>query len=116
MPIYEFECMHCGHRFERLQKLSDPDPASCPVCGRPKIHRRLSAPSFRLTGSGWYETDFKNSGEKKRHVAENTAGEAGDAKNKSGSEAASASAAETKAAGTQPAKVSGDKAQKASDS
>lgn len=73
MPIYEFECASCGHRFDRLQKLSDDDPTVCPVCQAPRLQRRVSAPSFRLAGSGWYETDFKKDGDKKRNLAENSA-------------------------------------------
>lgn len=69
MPIYEFECSQCGHRFDRLQKLSDADPADCPECGAPQVRRRVSAPSFRLAGGGWYETDFKKDGDKKRNLA-----------------------------------------------
>ena len=68
MPIYEFECSTCDTRFDRLQKLSDPDPAACPECGKPTIKRCLTAPSFRLSGSGWYETDFKKDGDKKRNL------------------------------------------------
>jgi putative FmdB family regulatory protein len=70
MPIYEFECTNCGERFDRLQKLSDPDPDTCPKCGQHKVKRRLTAPAFRLAGSGWYETDFKKDGDKKRNLAE----------------------------------------------
>ena len=69
MPIYEFECSGCGHRFDRLQKLSDPDPSVCPACDVAEVKRRLSAPSFRLAGGGWYETDFKKDGDKKRNLA-----------------------------------------------
>lgn len=69
MPIYEFECGECGQRFDRLQKLSDPDPTDCPACSRPAVRRRVTAPSFRLAGSGWYETDFKKDGDKKRNLA-----------------------------------------------
>jgi len=75
MPIYEFECSGCGHRFDRLQKLSDADPTVCPACAAAKLHRRVSAPAFRLAGSGWYETDFKKDGEKKHNLAGTTAGE-----------------------------------------
>lgn len=67
MPIYAFACDACGHQFDRLQKLSDPDPAECPVCGKPAVRRQLTAPSFRLAGGGWYETDFKKDG--KRNLA-----------------------------------------------
>ena len=68
MPIYEFECSACGDHFERLQKLSDPDPTVCPKCGAERVKRRLTAPAFRLAGSGWYETDFKKDGDKKRNL------------------------------------------------
>ena len=69
MPIYGFECPSCGHSFDRLQKLSDPDPTECPACGAVGIRRQISAPSFRLAGSGWYETDFKKDGDRKRNLA-----------------------------------------------
>ena len=68
MPIYAFECTGCGHHFERLQRLSDADPSTCPECGAPQVRRQLTAPSFRLAGGGWYETDFKKDG--KRNLAE----------------------------------------------
>lgn len=70
MPIYAFACHACGHAFDKLQKLSDPDPAVCPACGAEgEIRRQLTAPSFRLAGGGWYETDFKKEGDKKRNLA-----------------------------------------------
>ncbi|OOG63996.1 transcriptional regulator [Rhodanobacter sp. B04] len=75
MPIYEFECSHCGHRFDRLQKLSDTDPSICPACDAPQLRRRVSAPSFRLAGSGWYETDFKKEGDKKRNLVDTAGGD-----------------------------------------
>ena len=70
MPIYAFTCDACGHEFDRLQKLSDPDPVECPECGQPRVKRRLTAPAFRLAGSGWYETDFKKDGDTKRNLAD----------------------------------------------
>ena len=69
MPIYAFRCTACGHAFDRLQKMSDPDPAACPVCAEACVQRQLTAPSFRLAGSGWYETDFKKDSDKKRNLA-----------------------------------------------
>jgi putative FmdB family regulatory protein len=69
MPIYEFDCAACGHVFERLQKLSDADPSDCPACNAAAVKRRVSAPSFRLAGGGWYETDFKSDKDKKRNLA-----------------------------------------------
>ena len=68
MPIYAFQCQACGHHFDRLQKLSDADPTDCPVCAQASVTRKLTAPSFRLAGGGWYETDFKKDG--KRNLAE----------------------------------------------
>ena len=76
MPIYAFACDACHHTFDRLQKLSDADPTDCPVCGAHAIRRQLTAPQFRLAGSGWYETDFKKDGDKKRNLA----GDGSDAK------------------------------------
>ncbi|ALN92942.1 FmdB family zinc ribbon protein [Lysobacter gummosus] len=69
MPIYAFQCSACGHSFDRLQKLSDADPTICPECGAEKVGRQLTAPQFRLAGGGWYETDFKKDGDKKRNLA-----------------------------------------------
>lgn len=71
MPIYAYRCEACDHAFDRLQKLSDPDPDVCPSCGATgQVRRQVTAPSFRLAGSGWYETDFKKDG--KRNLAEGT--------------------------------------------
>ena len=72
MPIYAFQCAECGHPFDRLQKMSDPDPDACPSCGANAVKRQVTAPSFRLSGSGWYETDFKKDGDKKRNLSEGT--------------------------------------------
>ncbi|MFD0321877.1 FmdB family zinc ribbon protein [Lysobacter gummosus] len=52
-----------------MQKLSDADPTICPECGAEKVGRQLTAPQFRLAGGGWYETDFKKDGDKKRNLA-----------------------------------------------
>lgn len=94
MPIYAFECAECGHRFDRLQKLSDPDPETCPACGKSTVKRQVTAPSFRLAGGGWYETDFKKDGDKKRNLAEGGGG--GDAKPaSSGGDSAAATPAKT---------------------
>jgi putative FmdB family regulatory protein len=72
MPIYAFACPHCGHTFDRLQKLSDPDPTACPACQQPGVTRQVTAPHVRLTGKGWYETDFKPA-DQQRHVARSDA-------------------------------------------
>ena len=102
MPIYAFECSACGHDFDRLQKMSDPDPTDCPQCGAPQVKRRLTAPQFRLAGGGWYETDFKKDGDRKRNLA----GEGAAPKEAPGGEAKPASSggdAKTAAAPAAPA-------------
>ncbi len=96
MPIYEFECLSCGKRFDRLQKLSDPDPTDCPSCGAPQVKRALTAASFRLKGGGWYETDFKGDNDKKRNLVESGAGKGGDSKGNGGSSSTEATKPETK--------------------
>ncbi len=73
MPIYEYQCQSCEHEFEKLQKISDEPLKICPACEAPALKKKISAAGFRLSGSGWYETDFK-SGKKK-----NLAGETGSA-------------------------------------
>jgi putative FmdB family regulatory protein len=61
MPLYEYECDACGHRFEVIQKFSDAPIDKCPVCGR-AVHKLQSAPAFHLKGTGWYATDYAKSG------------------------------------------------------
>ena len=63
MPLYEFECKACGHRLERIQKLSA-SPPDCPECGK-GTRRLLSAPAIRFKGSGWYVTDYARKGKPK---------------------------------------------------
>ncbi|HUL83724.1 MAG TPA: zinc ribbon domain-containing protein [Gammaproteobacteria bacterium] len=75
MPIYEYRCSACSHELEALQKISDSPLRKCPECGRLTLRRLMSAPSFRLKGGGWYETDFKGNGEKKRNLVETSGGE-----------------------------------------
>ncbi len=71
MPIYEYQCQSCGNEVEVIQKVSDDPLKDCPACNKPDLKKKVSAAAFRLSGSGWYETDFKSgnkknlSGEKK---------------------------------------------------
>ena len=77
MPIYEYVCSECGHELEALQKMSDAPLSDCPACERPGLKKQISAPGFRLSGSGWYETDFKSDKQRnlsKRDSAEKDAG------------------------------------------
>lgn len=72
MPIYEYRCSSCRAELEKLQKISDPHLVECPECGKDTLVKLVSASSFRLKGSGWYETDFKT-GKKKNGVGEESA-------------------------------------------
>lgn len=64
VPIYDYQCAECGHSLEAIQKLSDPVLTDCPACGKAELKKQVSAPSFRLSGGGWYETDFKTGNKK----------------------------------------------------
>lgn len=64
MPFYEYRCSACGHEFEAMQKMSDAALRDCPGCGEPKLEKLISAGGFQLKGGGWYQTDFKNGGNK----------------------------------------------------
>jgi len=60
MPFYEYRCEACGHELEELQKINDPVLTKCPECSENRLTKLVSAAAFKLTGTGWYETDFKN--------------------------------------------------------
>lgn len=62
MPIYEYQCEACGNQFETIQKFTEAPLQDCESCGEPKLRKLISPVAFRLKGSGWYETDFKNKG------------------------------------------------------
>ena len=63
MPLYEYQCKKCGHRFEKIQKFYDKMVKKCPDCGGP-VEQMISAPAVQFKGSGWYVTDYA----KKSHV------------------------------------------------
>jgi putative FmdB family regulatory protein len=60
VPIYEYQCDACQHKFETIQKVSDPLLEECPECGEKSLRKLVSAAAFRLKGTGWYVTDFKD--------------------------------------------------------
>ena len=63
MPLYEYECSACGHRFELIQRFADPPAEACVACGQGPVHKLLSAPAVHFKGTGWYVTDYaKKSG------------------------------------------------------
>lgn len=77
MPIYEYQCQSCDYAFEKLQKMSDDPLQECPDCHQNTLKKKISAAGFRLSGGGWYETDFKK-GDKKKNLAGEQNASAGD--------------------------------------
>ena len=75
MPIYEYACVSCDHHLEALQKMSEDPLVFCPECGEESLRKKVSAAAFVLKGSGWYETDFKNSGKEKPEDAKASDGQ-----------------------------------------
>ena len=98
MPLYEFECQKCHHRFERIQSVSAPDP-ECPKCGS-KVERLLHAPAVQFKGSGWYVTDYAKSGAK----SESKPGDKSDTKSAGKTESKSESKSETKSSSSKEEK------------
>jgi putative FmdB family regulatory protein len=77
MPIYEYQCRKCHHRFEKIQKFSDPHVKRCPECGGP-LEQLISPPAVQFKGSGWYVTDYakKSAAASKSAEGESSAKEA----------------------------------------
>ena len=98
MPIYGYVCKNCEHTLDVLQKISDDPLVDCPDCGEPQLKRQLSAPRFRLKGSGWYETDFKKDNQRNLHGDKEPA-KKGDAKKDDKPAAKAAKKPDTKPAG-----------------
>ncbi len=117
MPIYEYRCASCGHELEALQKLSDAPLTVCPTCAKAALVKRVSAAGFQLKGSGWYVTDYGDSGRKQPGKAAangNGEGKTSDAKPvaaKSGESATAPPAASSGAAAAAPSSgaTSGEK-------
>lgn len=84
MPIYEYVCEQCGHGLEALQKLSDSPLSDCPECESAALKKKISASGFRLSGSGWYETDFKSDKQKNLAKGDSTEKSSGESTTKAG--------------------------------
>ncbi len=110
MPLYEYECSSCGHRFELIQRFADPPVETCAACGQGPVHKLLSAPAFHFKGTGWYVTDYaKKSGDAavKTDAGPSDAGKSDGAPGGSTPAAAETRAAdEKKPADTKPAAAS----------
>jgi putative FmdB family regulatory protein len=102
MPFYEYRCQACGAQVEVLQKITDAPLKKCTECGKNQLQKLVSAPVFRLKGSGWYETDFKTDQDRKRNLAGED--EAKEAKSDSGSESSDSSKGESESKSTSHAR------------
>ncbi|MDX1405628.1 MAG: zinc ribbon domain-containing protein [Woeseiaceae bacterium] len=98
MPIYEYACTNCDHSLDALQKISDEPLRDCPECGKAALKRKISAPRFRLKGSGWYETDFKKDNQRNvlKAETETPSGDKADSKSDKEKPAKAASKKESK--------------------
>jgi putative FmdB family regulatory protein len=76
MPLYEYECKKCGHRFEKIQKFSDRMVKKCPECGG-QVEQMISAPAVQFKGTGWYVTDYA-----KKSSSPGSSGSSGDTSSK----------------------------------
>ena len=88
MPIYEYRCSACGFQKEFLQRINDAPHTKCPECGKSALQKLVTAAGFQLKGTGWYATDFKNSGAKpaaKKKAEGSAASDAKDASSKDSS-------------------------------
>lgn len=95
MPLYEYQCESCAHRFEKIQKFSDPHEETCPACGG-KVKKLASSPAIQFKGSGWYITDYAKK-------SSTDAGKAGGSKTDSGDSPASSPDSSSTTADTKPA-------------
>lgn len=95
MPLYEYQCEQCQHRFEKIQSFSAPDPESCPKCGG-RVQRMLHAPAVQFKGSGWYATDYKKSGQPAPKSDSAAPGSTSDNSSPAASDSKSESKSETK--------------------
>src|ERR1700738_2899396 len=107
MPIYEYRCESCGHQQEFLQKVSDAPLTVCTKCGKPTFSKMVTAAGFQLKGSGWYATDFRNSGAKPK--ASGTSPASGEAKSEAKSESKGEANSESKGEAKSESRAEGDK-------
>ena len=112
MPLYEYECDACGHRFEVIRKFSDPPVETCPKCGS-TVHKLIAAPAFQFKGTGWYITDYgkKDTGKSdsgKSDASSKTASAPGEADKTDKTDKADKSSEKSGASAASPAAASSD--------
>lgn len=108
MPLYEYECNDCEHRFERIRKFSDPPLSTCPVCNG-AVRKLLSPPAIQFKGSGWYVTDYaRKPGGEAQDGGKKDGADGGGGKKDSASPSKDASSAASKTASTAASKSASD--------
>ena len=107
MPLYDYVCDACGHRFEIIQKFSDPAPEACPSCGKGPVVRQFSSPAIQFKGSGFYITDYAH---KEKGPLDRRSAVSGDGAKTEGNKADGAKGESAKTEGT---KADGGKADSA---
>jgi putative FmdB family regulatory protein len=65
VPLYEYQCKKCKHKFEKIQKFSDRPIKKCPECGSP-VEKVMHAPNVQFKGTGWYVTDYGGKSDKSK--------------------------------------------------
>jgi putative FmdB family regulatory protein len=95
MPLYEYQCDACAHRFEVIQKFSDAPIDVCPKCGG-AVKKLLSSPAIQFKGTGWYITDYARAGKSDSAAAKASSESKSDAKSDSKSDGKSESKSESK--------------------
>jgi putative FmdB family regulatory protein len=114
MPLYEFQCDACENRFERiLQRFTDPNPETCPKCGKGPVRKLPSSPAIQFKGSGFYITDYAKKSSPEASSAKSSgeggsSASSGDSKSDSKSESKSDSKSESKAESKSTESKSGD--------
>ena len=98
MPLYEYQCESCSHRFERIQKFSDPPADTCPKCGG-AVRKLISSPAIQFKGSGFYITDYGKQGSSTESTSQKAdkAGAAAESKSETKSDVKSGTKSDAKA-------------------
>ena len=107
MPLYEYQCQACGHRFEKIQKFSDPIEDVCPACGG-KVDKLVSSPAIQFKGSGWYITDYAKKSSSESSSAKSSSDKKADS-SPSGSSGSSGDSSSSSAPAASPAPTSTSK-------
>jgi putative FmdB family regulatory protein len=107
MPLYEFQCDACENRFERIQKFTDPNPETCPKCGKAQVRRMPSSPAIQFKGSGFYITDYAKKSSPEPSSGKSGGGEGGSSSNSSSSDSKSgdSKSGDSKASESKPAET-----------